>query len=413
MKFRNIAIALFLISITGAKSQVKKKVLFLGNSYTYFNNLPQLVKDVALSKGDTLVFDGNLIGGYTFQSHWNNSTTYTKINSNTWDVVVIQGQSQEPSFSPTQVMNQSYPYAKNLVDSVRAVNPCAEVMFFMTWGRKNGDASNCAAYPPLCTYAGMQARLRESYLLFADSFNASCAPVGVAWKKLINDYPSVNLYDGDESHPNINGSYLSACVFYSSIFKKNAVGATFYSSLNPTLAQNIQSVAGPIVMDSALVWNLNSQLPTADFTYSLVSGNTYQFNNTSVNATSYNWSFGSTQFSPQHTFSGNPPFTVTLSASNSCTTTAVSKPIGVTGKAVTNEEDFAFFYSDGFLIFRRSFEVRNAEFYIYNLSGELKLKFHSQEASAVMDLRALDKGIYFVKCNAADRTLKTLKFVKE
>ena len=88
----------------------------------------------------------------------------TKINQQQWDYVVLQAQSQELSFSPFQVASDSYPYAEILVDSIFANSSCTEPLFFMTWGRKYGDQSNCQFYPPVCTYLGMQQRLRESYL---------------------------------------------------------------------------------------------------------------------------------------------------------------------------------------------------------------------------------------------------------
>ena len=56
-------------------------VLFLGNSYTYANNTPQMVKDIALSFGDSLEFDSSTPGGATFNGHSTNSTTLNKISS--------------------------------------------------------------------------------------------------------------------------------------------------------------------------------------------------------------------------------------------------------------------------------------------------------------------------------------------
>ena len=310
-----------------AFSQQKKKVLFIGNSYTYANNLPQLLADLALSKQDTVVFDQSVFGGFTFANHCSTAQTWQKIHSNNWDVVILQAQSQEPSFSPAQVMTATYPYAKQLNDSIKAANACTEVMFYMTWGRKNGDASNCVNYPPVCTYAGMQARLRESYLMFSDSCNATCAPIGVAWKKHVNAFPSVDLYSPDESHPSVQGSYLTACVLYSSIFKKNCSGATFLGGLTSTEASNIQSISGSTVLDSLSVWNIGSTKPKPGFTYSQISSNTFQFNNTSSNATSFNWSFGSTSVNPIYTFTSNPPYQITLKAFNACGSDSVNQAI--------------------------------------------------------------------------------------
>ena len=133
---------LFTILITGtitAQAQVKK-VLFLGNSYTSVNSLPTLVKDIALSFGDTMLTDQNTPGGHQLVQHVVNTTTLSKISSQNWDNVVIQEQSQKPSFSPGQVATDVYPYAEILCDSIRSNYSCSEPIFYMTWGRKNADA---------------------------------------------------------------------------------------------------------------------------------------------------------------------------------------------------------------------------------------------------------------------------------
>ena len=107
------AILLF-SSVLNAQQYKKLHVLFLGNSYTYVNNLPQLIKDIALANGDTLLFDSNCPGGQTYQGHFNDVTSLSKINAQAWDCVVLQAQSQEPSFDPSQVAAQTLPYAIKL-----------------------------------------------------------------------------------------------------------------------------------------------------------------------------------------------------------------------------------------------------------------------------------------------------------
>ena len=190
-----------------AQQHKKLKVLFLGNSYTYVNNLPQLIHDIALANGDTLVFDSNCPGGHTFNNHFNNATSISKINSQAWDNVILQAQSQEPSFSPAQVEAQTLPYAIKLDSIIQHNNNCTETVFYETWGRKNGDASNCGSYPPICTYLGMQDRLRASYKLFADTTKSVMAPAGEAWRKSIALNPSLELYSSDQSHPSLERSY--------------------------------------------------------------------------------------------------------------------------------------------------------------------------------------------------------------
>jgi hypothetical protein len=263
---------LFLLFISFAiksNAQFKKiNVLFLGNSYTYVNNLPLLIKEIALANGDTLLFDSNCPGGHTFNNHFNNATSLSKINAQTWDCVILQAQSQEPSFSPAQVEAQTLPYAIKLDSIIKHNNMCTETVFFETWGRKNGDASNCAAYPPICTYIGMQNRLRSSYKLFADTTHSLMSPAGEAWRKSIALNPNLELYSSDQSHPALEGSYLTACVFYETLFHKSVLTNTYTAGVSSINVSFLQQIAHDVVNDSLLVWNIAKYPPcfTTDLT---------------------------------------------------------------------------------------------------------------------------------------------------
>lgn len=299
-----------------------KKALFLGNSYTAVNNLPNLVYQLALSNGDTLIYDSNTPGGHQLVQHAVNATSISKINAQDWDFVVLQEQSQKPSFPPAQVAADVYPYAHQLDSMIIANNPCTETVFYMTWGRKYGDQTNCASYPPLCTYSGMQDRLRTSYLEMANNEKGICAPVGSAWWNSISIDSTVNLYSGDNSHPNINGSYLAACVFYATMWRKSPVGLSFTSTLTPSLASYFQQVAHNTVFDSLDLWLIGEHDVIAGFDIQQ-SGFDIQLTDTSSNATSWQWNFGDgsghTAQNPSHQYADTGYYNVQLISSDGCT----------------------------------------------------------------------------------------------
>ncbi len=313
---------LILLGTLNSTSAQTTRVLFIGNSYTAVNNLPEMTRQLALSLGDTLVVNSSTPGGYTFNGHTTNTATQNLIDQGGWDYVVLQEQSQLPSFPPAQVAAESLPYATALVDSVRAHSPCAEPVLYMTWGRENGDADNCAFWPPVCTYEGMQEQLRISYLQMAQDNSAECAPAGVAWKRIREEFHTIDLYAADGSHPSVAGSYLVACTMYSTYFRRTTVGATFTSTLDATTATTIQQVASSMVMDSLSTWNIGVNDPVALPEHTDIGGGQITFSENSTNTTSNFWDLGdgstSTESSFTHTYSADGSYTVTYIATNDC-----------------------------------------------------------------------------------------------
>lgn len=249
-----------LIALSSICFAQTKSILFIGNSYTYSNGgVDVMLKNIALAEGDTLETEAFTVGGAKFSDFCNNPETFNRIRSRAWDYVVLQEQSQLPSFPPSQVEAECYPFAKQLCDSIRANDSCTQILFFMTWGRENGDQSNCANYPPLCTYDGMQQRLRESYVQMADDNNAIVVPVGLAWKYVRDHYPEINLYQSDESHPTVEGTYLAAMTFYEAILS-NEWYSYVPENFEPFTTLHIYLSVSRVMIDYREECNLNDLL---------------------------------------------------------------------------------------------------------------------------------------------------------
>lgn len=269
-----------------------KSVLFLGNSLTYTGNgVHNDLRSIAASLGDDLFVDANNVGAATFRSHSVNATSLAKISSRQWDFVVLQGQSQEPSFPPQQVAEETYPYAKILSDSVHNNSPCTQLLFFMSWGRPAGDQNNCASYPEICTFDGIQQRLRQSYLEMAADNDAWAVPCGIAFADIFHNHPDINLFS-DDIHPSPAGTYLAACTFYAAIFHKSPVGATYVPAAIPANdATLLQSVAWNVVNDSLDIWLIDTTHVHANF--QIVAHERHaEFQNLSLHADSCLWLFG-------------------------------------------------------------------------------------------------------------------------
>lgn len=260
-------LALLVLVTVGVQSQEPLRVLFVGNSYTQVNNLPQMVANMAESMDDTMEFRSSTPGACTFELHCHNQSM-AMICEGGWDYVIMQEQSQLPAFPMDSVEQYVFPYAKQLVDSVYARNPDAETMFFMTWGRKNGDTE--FGYPPMDTYEGMDSLLCARYMQMGEDNAASVCPVGRVWHYLRDHHSEIELYQMDESHPSVAGSYAAACAFYTMLFGRDPDSIRFDAGLGARQAYVIRSAAHAVVYDS--IWKWKSPLPNALYAEKPLSG---------------------------------------------------------------------------------------------------------------------------------------------
>jgi hypothetical protein len=228
---------------------VPLRVLFLGNSYTSVNDLPGMLAKLVQAQAEARRFVAvvDCPAGQTLQQHWSAGRARNAIQRGVWDWVVLQDQSQWPSFPLDYLESQMYP-------SVRLLNECirvqeARTLFYLTWGRQNGDRQNL----PMDSFGEMQARLTRGYETIARELDAAVAPVGLAWERALERQPGLALFDTDGSHPTVAGTYLAACVFYEIFYGRPAIGAPFTAGLDAKTADFIQAVAAEVVGSYALV----------------------------------------------------------------------------------------------------------------------------------------------------------------
>ena len=300
------------------------RVLFIGNSYTAVNNLPQLTADCALSigfAGMPMEVASSTPGGTTFQMHTTNATSQSLINQGNWDYVVLQEQSQLPSFPDAQVAAECFPFAAQLNNQILSVDSCTETVFYMTWGRQNGDAGNCASWPPVCTYEGMDSLLNLRYRQMAIDNQAILSPVGALWKYIRTTYPEINLYSTDGSHPSLEGSYAAACSMIAVMLRTDPYLITYTSTLDPVVAEKIKLAAQEVVFNNLMEWHVGEYDPAVSISSSS-NGLNLQIENQSATVWNFTWDFGdgnySTDFSPQHTYTNAGVYSLSYSAIDAC-----------------------------------------------------------------------------------------------
>jgi hypothetical protein len=392
-------------------AQTTKRALFLGNSYTAVNNLPVLIATLASSTGDTLIHDANTPGGYTLQGHSSDPASLAKIQQASWDYVILQEQSQKPSWPLSQVMTDVFPYATSLCNSIRQANPCTRPMFFMTWGRKNGDSYNCPNWPPVCTYEGMDSLLNLRYRMMGDSNDAYVSPVGAVWHYIRDQYKGIELYSADESHPSMAGSYAAACTFYALIFQKDPTLISNDYGLDPVDAANIRNAGKIIAFDSLAKWNVGRFVPKAKFA-ATQNLDTIYFSNQSIYANSQHWDFGdgntSTQKHPKHHYALAGNYQVILIASQCGKADTLIKTIQVVPSAIKKSEVVSYrLYPNpvsGIINIESERNINLTKIELFSSDGRLVKRFPSQKGFLIrLQCNDMAKGIYYLNFQIGDK----------
>jgi PKD repeat protein len=420
MKFRYPLATLFLLFPALTMLATTRKVLFIGNSYTYTNNMPLMLQTLATALGDTLVYGQSDPGGYTLEEHSAYAPTLSLIFSQQWDIVVLQEQSELPSFPPAQVDTQVYPYAHILDSMIHANDSCTQTMFMMTWGHADGDPANCPGYPVICTYDGMQQRLRESYLQMTQDNSAIVAPVGAAWKVMRDSFPTVWLYQSDSDHPDIQGSYLETCVLYSSIFHKKTYNTTYTGGLSATDANTIQRIADKVTLDSIMQWQQYGHYPYAGFS-AAVAGATATFSATPTITAQYSWQFGDggadTSADPVHSYVADGSYIVKHTAETHCFSETISDTIHVAttglGTALkgNNGRVSIAAHGGGYVTFTFSGNQQYSEMDVFDAGGRSVRKY-MPDGNTVTINDHFTPGFYTLKTNMAEnRACEFYKFI--
>ncbi|MFZ4543582.1 MAG: PKD domain-containing protein [Saprospiraceae bacterium] len=405
MKLIILLLSFFLCQYSSGQSQ-SKKVLFLGNSYTYVNNLPQMVSDMAISAGDALIYDSNAIGGYTLKGHSSNSTSLAKIATGNWDYVVLQEQSQLPAAPIKQVESEVFPYAQILDSIINAKNSCAETVFYRTWGRKNGDSEKCASWPQVCTYQSMDSLLQLRYMKMAIDNEAILSPVGEVWKYLRRNFPKLELYSSDESHPAVAGTYAAACCFYTILFRKDPGLITFNAGLQASDAAAIRAATKIVIFENLTKWKVGTYDPIAKFSYTNLASNQFVFKNNSANANSYLWNFGdgntSTEINPTHTYASSGMFETELQAIKcNLKSSAIEKlQTGILSATQNQNEEAKIIISPNPVVSDLNLKIEESlmgsTYEIFNLDGKVVDKGNLLSLNNLIETPTLSNGFYIL-----------------
>jgi len=174
-----------------------RRVLFVGNSLTYVNALPEMVRALSRAAGaDSAVRVGMVAyPDYSLEDHWARGDAARAIAAEHWDVVVLQQGPSALESSRTLLVD----YARRFAATARAAG--AAPALYMVW--------------PTIDRQDDFPRSSDSYRIAADSVHGTLLPVGDAWRAAWRRDAALALYAPDGLHPSVYGSYLAALVITS------------------------------------------------------------------------------------------------------------------------------------------------------------------------------------------------------
>lgn len=253
---RAFALALLALGLGAQKAKEPKavplpkpgqaiEVVFVGNSYTHFHDLPAMVAALGKAQQPPRTVTTVMLapGGFTLQQHWDATGEQAPrevLKARKPDYVVFQEQSRRPIDEPAKMHDYAAQFAALCKE--RKVVP----VWYLTWAR--------AAEPEA------QSKLTEQYTQAWRQGGGLLAPVGVAWQQLLAGKDAPKLHSDDGSHPSPAGSYLAACVLYATMcggdvasFPDRLVGADqngkdrVLVKLEPTLGKQLRAAAAAVL----------------------------------------------------------------------------------------------------------------------------------------------------------------------
>lgn len=214
-------------------------VLFIGNSYTYYNDMPMIFQAMARSAGLDLTAYSATKGGWSLYQYAFNGDEYSRmvdeaLPAHPYEAVFLQDLSLGAIVAPEKMAEGM----RALAGRVQALG--ARVLLYQTWARR---ADNDKLKEHGLTPDGMEEIIRAAYEKEARALNARVSYAGAAFKRAVSACPDIELYAPDGSHPSYAGSYLAACMHLNTATGIMPGQIVFDGELSPETAQRLRDIA--------------------------------------------------------------------------------------------------------------------------------------------------------------------------
>lgn len=220
-------ISIFYVNTATQASEVTPvKILFIGNSSTYFNNMPFMIE--GLAKADnincqikTITASNYKLSQFATSGNSYNTEIMNALSTEKWDYVVLQ-EHREPIMQSLEKTEDALNILKKSIE-----NAGAKTILYETQADYMGRNFTINNTPVYFDNNTLQYYMNKNYYYLSGLLDCSIAPAGLYYTRCMNTYPEINLYNADMIHPSLEGSYLAACVLYQTIFNKSAFNNQF------------------------------------------------------------------------------------------------------------------------------------------------------------------------------------------
>lgn len=213
-------------------------VLFVGNSYTFYNDLWDIFHKCAASAGYSFAVDHVTSGGYFLRQYLDDADPMQeefdrKITGAAFDFAVLQEHSVGPIVD--------YDGFANAVKAiVNRLGPRTKTVLYETWGRQE-DSGTLKKIG--MTNETMTIALDSAYRRLGRELDIPVSPAGIAFRNVHVNHPEIELYDPDHTHPSKAGSYLAALVHFAVLTGDSPKNVAYDGGLAPNEAKVLREAA--------------------------------------------------------------------------------------------------------------------------------------------------------------------------
>ena len=229
-------------------TQKTYKILFVGNSHTYYNDMPKMFKglcdaDKINCEVTSITSPGYKLSQFADKTNMYGSQVYQALTNNTWDYVVLQ--------ENRAVLVEKEEEAEAAVNTLYTLihNAGAKMVIYATQPNNIGSTFKVDSLSLFLSDFQIEQILTRNNFKIADEYDGLVAASGTNFMRVMQDYPKITMYKTDNLHPSVTGSYLAACTIYNTIFDRSPYGNKYL----PNSEYDKDNLISKVSMKNALI----------------------------------------------------------------------------------------------------------------------------------------------------------------